>query len=196
LLANLPVAGNQGIREQARSYRRSNMIPQVSEPDIHDLAVRLGQALGARNLMLATAESCTGGWASMAVTAVPGSSGWFERGFVTYSDAAKQEMLGVKPGTLAAHGAVSEAVVREMAQGAVDRSGAKASLAISGVAGPGGGTAAKPVGLVCLGWALEGAESRSRCLQCRGGREDVRRQAVAQALAGLLELLSASPGNP
>ena len=111
------MAGNQGIREQARSYRRS---------DIHDLAVRLGQALGARKLMLATAESCTGGWASMAVTAVPGSSDWFERGFVTYSDAAKQEMLGVKPGTLAAHGAVSEAVVREMAQGAVDRSGAEA----------------------------------------------------------------------
>ena len=172
------------------------MTREDAEPDIHDLAVRLGQALGARKLMLATAESCTGGWASMAVTAVPGSSDWFERGFVTYSDAAKQEMLGVKPGTLAAHGAVSEAVVREMAQGAVDRSGAEASLAISGVAGPGGGTAAKPVGLVCLGWALEGVESRSRCLLCQGGREDVRRQAVAQALAGLLELLSASPGNP
>jgi nicotinamide-nucleotide amidase len=172
------------------------MIPQVSDTDIHDLAVRLGQALGARKLMLATAESCTGGWASMAVTAVPGSSDWFERGFVTYSDAAKQEMLGVKPGTLAAHGAVSEAVVREMAQGAVDRSGAQASLAISGIAGPGGGTADKPVGLVCLGWALEGGESRSRCLQCQGDREDVRRQAVALALRGLLELLSESPGSP
>ena len=132
----------------------------------------------------------------MAVTAVPGSSGWFERGFVSYSNAAKQEMLGVKPGTLAAHGAVSEAVVREMAQGAIARSGAQASLAISGVAGPGGGSAAKPVGLVCLAWAREGGESRSRCLQCQGGREDVRRQAVAQALAGLLALLSASPGKP
>ncbi len=172
------------------------MSSEISEADIHDLAVRLGEALRARKLMLATAESCTGGWASMAVTAVAGSSGWFERGFVTYSNAAKQDMLGVKSETLAAHGAVSEAVVREMAQGAVARSGAQASLAISGVAGPGGGTADKPVGLVCLGWALEGGESRSRCLQCKGAREDVRRQAVAQALAGLLELLSASPGSP
>ena len=172
------------------------MTREAAEPDIHDLAVRLGQALGARKLMLATAESCTGGWASMAVTAVPGSSDWFERGFVTYSDAAKQEMLGVKPGTLAAHGAVSEAAVRAMAQGAISRSGAQASLAISGVAGPGGGSAAKPVGLVCLAWALEGGECRSRCLQCQGDRGDVRRQAVVQALAGLLELLSASPGKP
>ncbi len=179
------------IRVQARSYRGSKMSPGHSEADIHDLAVRLGEALRARNFMLVTAESCTGGWASMAVTAVAGSSGWFERGFVTYSNAAKQDMLGVKPGTLAAHGAVSEAVVREMAEGAVARSAAQASLAISGVAGPGGGTAAKPVGLVCLGWAVQGAETRSRRLQCEGGREDVRRQAVVQALEGLLELLSA-----
>ncbi len=164
-----------------------------SDDYIHDLAERVGEAFRARNLMLAIAESCTGGWACMAVTAVAGSSGWFERGFVTYSNTAKQDMLGVKPETLAAHGAVSEAVVREMAQGAVARSGAQASLAISGVAGPGGGTAAKPVGLVCLGWALHGGETRSRCLQCEGGREDVRRQAVAQALEGLVALLSASP---
>ncbi len=172
------------------------MSADISEDQIHHLAVRLGEVLGARKLMLATAESCTGGWAAMAVTAVAGSSGWFERGFVSYSNAAKQEMLGVKPGTLAAHGAVSEAAVREMAQGAISRSGAQASLAISGVAGPGGGSAAKPVGLVCLAWALEGGECRSRCLQCQGDRGDVRRQAVVQALAGLLELLSASPGKP
>ncbi len=168
----------------------------ISDDRIHPLAVRLGEALCARGLMLATAESCTGGWASMAVTAVAGSSAWFERGFVSYSNGAKRDMLGVKPETLAAHGAVSEAVAREMAQGAVARSAAQVGLAISGVAGPGGGSAAKPVGLVCLGWALEGGETRSRRLQCRGGREEVRRQAVARALEGLIELLSASPERP
>ena len=167
----------------------------MSADEMHELAERLGRALLARRSMLATAESCTGGWASMVLTGVAGSSAWFERGFVTYSDAAKQGMLGVKTATLAAHGAVSEAVVREMAQGAVARSGAKAGLAISGIAGPGGGSAAKPVGLVCLGWAVAGGETRSRCLHCPGGREDVRRQAVVLALQGLLELLSASPGK-
>jgi len=172
------------------------MTQEQSERDIHQLAVRVGEALRARGLVLATAESCTGGWASMAVTAVAGSSAWFDRGFVSYSNGAKQDMLGVKAETLATHGAVSEAVVREMAQGAVAGSAAQVGLAISGVAGPGGGSAAKPVGLVCLGWALPGGESRSRCLQCRGGRKDVRREAVVQALDGLIALLSASPGNP
>jgi len=167
------------------------MSPEFSDSDIYALAVRVGEALQARNLTLVTAESCTGGWASMAVTAVAGSSGWFERGFVPYSNTAKQDMLGVKPETLAAHGAVSEAVVREMAQGAVARSAAQVGLAISGVAGPGGGSAAKPVGLVCLGWAVQGGETRSRRLQCEGGREGVRRRAVVEALGGLLELLPA-----
>ena len=169
------------------------MSREHANAELHDLALRLGEELGARKFMLATAESCTGGWASMAVTAVAGSSGWFERGFVTYSNAAKQEMLGVKPETLAEHGAVSEAVVRELAQGAIARSNAQASLAISGVAGPGGGSAGKPVGLVCLGWALQAGETRSRCLQCEGARDDIRHQAVRQAFEGLLALLSASP---
>ena len=165
----------------------------MSADDMHELAERLGEALLARGFMLATAESCTGGWASMALTAVAGSSAWFERGFVTYSNAAKQDMLGVGSESLATHGAVSEAVVREMAQGAVARSGAGASLAISGIAGPGGASAAKPVGLVCLGWVVPGGRTHSRCLQCAGGREDVRRRAVVLALEGLLELLSATP---
>jgi nicotinamide-nucleotide amidase len=167
------------------------MSPELSDDHLYALAERLGAALRARNFMLATAESCTGGWASMVLTAVAGSSAWFERGFVTYSDAAKQEMLGVKAETLANHGAVSEAVVREMATGAVDRSGAHASLAISGVAGPGGGSATKPVGQVWLGWFIQGVGVHSRGLHCEGGRADVRREAVARALQGLLELLSA-----
>ena len=171
------------------------MAQESSDAAIDALANSVGEALSARGFMLAIAESCTGGWASMAVTAVAGSSAWFERGFVTYSNAAKQEMLGVKTETLAAHGAVSEAVAMEMARGAIAASGARASLAISGIAGPGGGSAAKPVGLVCLGWAMAGGETRSRCLQCAGGREDVRRQAVVLALEGLLELLSASSEN-
>jgi nicotinamide-nucleotide amidase len=164
--------------------------------DLYLLAERLGEALHERHLMLATAESCTGGWASMAVTAVPGSSAWFERGFVAYSNAAKQDMLGVKPEILAAHGAVSEEVVREMAQGAAQRSGAGVSLAISGVAGPGGGTAAKPVGLICLGWLAPGVGLRSHSLRCKGGREDVRRQAVIEAIRGLIMLLEHSSEDP
>lgn len=172
------------------------MSSETSEADIHALAVRVGEALRTRGLTLATAESCTGGWVSMAVTSVPGSSAWFERGFVTYSNAAKQDMLNVEAGTLAEHGAVSEATVREMAQGAIAESPAQVGVAVSGVAGPDGGSAAKPVGLVCLGWALEGGETRSRCLHCDGGREQVRRHAVARALEGLLELLSAPPENP
>jgi nicotinamide-nucleotide amidase len=166
------------------------MNPTISDDDLYTLAERLGEALRGRDSMLAIAESCTGGWAATAVTAVPGSSAWFERGFVTYSNAAKQEMLGVKSETLAAHGAVSEEVVREMAQGATARSAAEVGLAISGVAGPGGGSVSKPVGLVCLAWRVPGVGLRSRCLQCAGDREGIRREAVAQALEGLLALLA------
>ena len=166
---------------------------EKSPADLQALAEQLGEALQARRFMLATAESCTGGFASMVVTAVPGSSAWFERGFVTYTNDAKQDMLGVKSETLTAHGAVSEAVVREMAEGAVARSHAQASLAISGIAGPGGGSETKPVGLVCLGWVVQGSGTSSRCLHCKGGREEVRREAVIEALQGLLELLSTSP---
>jgi nicotinamide-nucleotide amidase len=171
------------------------MRPDMSDDELYALAERIGEALSARHFMLATAESCTGGWASMALTAVPGSSAWFERGFVTYSNAAKQDMLGVQPETLTTHGAVSEEVVTEMARGAAERSGADASLAISGVAGPAGGSAAKPVGLVCLGWLVRGVGTRSRCLRCEGDRQQVRRAAVRLALQGLIELLvSPAPG--
>lgn len=122
---------------------------------IHALAVQVGEQLSRRGLLLATAESCTGGWAASAITAIAGSSGWFDRGFVTYSNLAKQEMLGVLPATLESHGAVSEATAREMALGAVGRSAAHMGVAISGIAGPGGGTDAKPVGTVCFAWSLK-----------------------------------------
>lgn len=156
------------------------------------LAAAVGAALQARRWMLATAESCTGGWIAQAATSVSGSSAWFERGFVTYSNVAKQELLGVREATLAAEGAVSEAVVREMAAGAIARSRAHVAVAVSGVAGPTGGTAAKPVGLVCLAWqAPQGAWSETR--RFGGDREAVRRQAVAAALEGVLRAARGAP---
>ena len=161
----------------------------VMTEELETLAQSLGQQLQAAGLMLATAESCTGGWIAKVVTDIPGSSGWFDRGFVTYSNAAKQEMLGVAIATLERHGAVSEAVVREMALGALARSRARVAVAVSGIAGPGGGTAEKPVGTVCFAWALSGREPVTRW-ECFGGdREAVRRQTVRRALEGLIGLL-------
>ncbi len=155
---------------------------------MNDLAQRIGVALKARGLGLATAESCTGGWVAMALTAIPGSSDWFERGYVTYSNAAKREELGVREATLREHGAVSEATAREMAEGALRRAHAQAALAITGVLGPTGGTAAKPVGTVCFAWA-RGSKISSRTMRFDGDRESVRRQSVLHALEGLLESL-------
>ncbi len=153
--------------------------------DLATLATQVGDCLQRAGLRLATAESCTGGWIAKCMTDVSGSSAWFERGFVTYSNAAKQEMLGVAEETLAAWGAVSEAVVAEMARGAIAHSHASVAVAVSGIAGPGGGTATKPVGTLCLGWALpEGVVVET--VQVQGDREQVRRQAVEQALRGLL----------
>jgi nicotinamide-nucleotide amidase len=162
------------------------------DQELFDLAVRAGRALKAHGLMLATAESCTGGWVGQCVTMVSGSSEWFERGFVTYTNVAKSEMLGVQPATLDAHGAVSEQTVREMVEGALVHSHARVALAVSGVAGPTGGTAQKPVGLVCIGWGLHGGERRSATFHFGGDRDAVRRQAVIAALNGLLELIHES----
>lgn len=161
--------------------------------DLEALAARVGEALAARGVALATAESCTGGLAASVVTAIPGSSRWFDRGFVAYSNEAKVDMLGVDAATLAAHGAVSEAAVEEMAAGALARGRAGVSLAISGVAGPGGGSEAKPVGTVCLAWARRDGVRRSRRVALAGDRRGVRHAAVALALEGVLELLSAPP---
>jgi nicotinamide-nucleotide amidase len=153
------------------------------------LAERLGVRLKARGAMLVTAESCTGGWVAEAVTAIAGSSEWFERGFVTYSNAAKEEMLGVRAETLARHGAVSEETAREMALGALSHSRGSVALAITGVAGPGGGSRAKPVGTVCFAWALQGDPASAETRHFAGDREAVRRQSVEHALARVLELL-------
>ena len=155
---------------------------------MNELAQRLGAALKARGLKLATAESCTGGWVAMALTAIPGSSEWFERGYVTYSNAAKREDLGVAGETLRRQGAVSEAVAREMAAGALKRARAEVALAITGVAGPTGGTAEKPVGLVCFAWA-HGSKITSETRRFDGDRESVRRQSVLHALDRATELL-------
>ncbi len=151
------------------------------------LATLAGTRLKARGLKLATAESCTGGWVAQAVTAIAGSSDWFERGFVTYSDEAKQEMLGVRAETLARAGAVSEETALEMARGALAASRAQVAVSITGVAGPAGGTAAKPVGMVCFGWALAGGAAAAATKHFPGDREAVRRQSVHFALQGVLE---------
>ena len=155
---------------------------------MNELAPQVGAALKARGLRLVTAESCTGGWVSMALTAVAGSSDWFERGYVTYSNAAKRDDLGVQEETLRRHGAVSEETAREMAAGAIRRTGTQAALAITGIAGPTGGTTAKPVGTVCFAWA-HGSNISSETRRFDGDRESVRRQSVLHALKGLLQRL-------
>ncbi len=164
-------------------------------PDDRTLAALAGEVaelLCERHLMLVTAESCTGGWIAKCCTDLPGSSHWFERGFVTYTNEAKMEELGVLAATLQIHGAVSEATVAEMAAGALHHSRAQVSVAVSGIAGPGGGRPDKPVGTVCFGWALAGKGPVSRQLYIVGDREQIRRQAVAVALRGVLDVVRAS----
>jgi nicotinamide-nucleotide amidase len=163
---------------------------RVSDDELYQLAEQLGGLLKARGMMLATAESCTGGWTAERITAVPGSSAWFDRGFITYTNQSKQDMLGVSASTLEQYGAVSEETVLEMAAGALKNSRAQAALSISGIAGPGGGTPKKPVGLVCIGWCIAGMAPISTTCRLSGDREEIRSRAVASALRGLIELLS------
>jgi len=155
------------------------------------LAALAGQRLKDAGALLATAESCTGGWAAQAITAMAGSSDWFERGFVTYSNDAKREQLGVAEATLTRHGAVSEQTASAMARGALENSRARVALAVTGIAGPSGGSAAKPVGMVCFAWAARGAPPRCETRHFSGDRESVRRQSVERALEGVIELLDA-----
>ena len=154
------------------------------------LAARLGGLLKAHGLMLATAESCTGGGVAQAITDMAGSSAWFERGFVTYSNLSKQEMLGVLDATLDRYGAVSEAVVREMVEGALHHSHAQVTLAVSGIAGPGGGTQDKPVGTVWFAWGMRHGAIHAQRHQLAGNRSEVRAQAVRIALQGIIDLLN------
>jgi len=159
------------------------------DQEITELADQLGVSLRASKFQLAAAESCTGGWLVKAVTDIAGSSTWFDRGFVTYSNQAKQDMLGVSELVLREHGAVSEASVLAMAEGALQHSLADVSVAISGIAGPGGATLDKPVGTVWLAWAKRGDDTVARCFLFGGDREAVRAQAVIAGLEGLLALL-------
>jgi len=160
-------------------------------PDTYPIAEQLGLALLARGWRITAAESCTGGGIASAITDVPGSSGWFDMAFVTYSNAAKQQLIGVHAATLAACGAVSEAEAEEMASGALQAANAQIAVAVSGIAGPSGGSAEKPVGTVCFAYATAG-EVVSETLCFAGDRAAVRRQTVAHALAGLLRIVQPS----
>ncbi len=160
---------------------------------IVELAELLGGRLRARRMWLATAESCTAGGVAYAVTQVAGSSRWFDRGFVTYSNAAKRQQLGVSSADLRLHGAVSEPVARAMARGALGASDAQIAVGVTGIAGPGGGSADKPVGLVCFSWALRRAGElrlRTETRHLGGDRAAVRTQAIIVALEGLLQMLA------
>lgn len=160
------------------------------ENEISVLAGQLAARLSQTNRKMAAAESCTGGWISKVCTDLPGSSGWFERGFVTYSNEAKMELLGVRPATLDRFGAVSAAVAEEMASGALSRALVQVSVAVTGIAGPDGGSEEKPVGTVWFGWAVSDRATESECVQFDGDRDAVRRQTVLFALDGLLQRIS------
>jgi nicotinamide-nucleotide amidase len=158
-----------------------------SEGDIAALAAELGRRLAARGAYAATAESCTGGLVAGAITAIAGSSGWFDRGFVTYTNAAKTELLGVDAGALARNGAVSEATAIAMAEGALRASRADFSVAVTGIAGPAGGTPDKPVGTVCFAWAVRGGPAAAATHHFSGARDAVREASVIVALQGLID---------
>jgi len=170
---------------------KSPTLPAKADLDtlIDQRVAELARRMEDRGWRLATAESCTGGWVAKVLTDRAGSSRWFECGYVTYSNASKARLLGVSSLTLESYGAVSEATVREMAAGACRAAGVDCAVAISGVAGPGGGTPDKPVGTVWLAWAAADGELVSRCFLWAGDREAVRRQAVAESLLGLLMIL-------
>ena len=159
----------------------------LSEDEIVALAAELGRRLASRRALVTAAESCTGGLVAGAITSIPGSSGWFQRGFVTYSNEAKTEMLGVPAETLARHGAVSEETARSMAEGALRAGRANYAVAITGVAGPDGGTPAKPVGMVCFGWAALDGSTTSTTKRLPGDRAAVRHASVIVALQGLID---------
>jgi len=161
-----------------------------SDAELDALAVRVGARLRALRQMLVTAESCTGGWIAKTVTDIAGSSDWFDCGMAAYSYEAKQAMLGVRAETLLEHGAVSRETVMEMVAGALVHSGASVAVAVTGIAGPSGGTPEKPVGSVWVAWKRRGGYPHAELFQFQGNRDAVRRQTVAVALDGLLKTLT------
>lgn len=161
----------------------------MNDDALRSLAEQVGTRLRAHQWTLATAESCTGGWIAKVFTDIEGSSDWFDRGFVTYSNAAKQDLLDVRAQTLESYGAVSEQTAGEMALGALHHSGAQISVAVTGIAGPGGGTREKPVGTVWLAWSARDRATQTRLVHLDGDRDAVRRQSVQLALAGVLDVL-------
>jgi nicotinamide-nucleotide amidase len=160
------------------------------EADVEALAADLGARLLALRCFVTAAESCTGGLVAGAITAIAGSSDWFDRGFVTYSNESKRELLGVDEAILREHGAVSEPAAIAMAEGALKRSNAMLSVAITGIAGPGGGTPSKPVGMVCFAWAQRDGPTLGATHHLAGNRAEVRHASVAIALRGLIDLAS------
>lgn len=161
--------------------------------DLYSLAERLGRHMLGAGHLLALAESCTGGWIAQSVTEIAGSSAWFDRGFVTYSNPAKIAMLGVRETTLQSFGAVSAQTACEMVAGALLNSKADVALAVTGIAGPGGGTREKPVGLVFIAWMFRGQQCHCLEHQLDGGRHEIRRQTVQQALHYLLDAYESAP---
>ncbi len=153
--------------------------------ELFEISQQLGKLLQSKDKKISTAESCTGGWISQIITDVPGSSAWFDRGFVTYSNAAKMQMLGVKPETLDAFGAASAQTATEMANGALQNSDADCAIAVTGIAGPTGGTIKKPVGTVFIAWAYKNQETKVIKKELTGNRFEIRQQSVKLALKGI-----------
>jgi nicotinamide-nucleotide amidase len=166
----------------------SSSVP--TDAELHALARQAADEVLRQKLMLVTAESCTGGWIAKTLTDIPGSSAWFDAGVVTYSYEAKEALLGVNPRTLEHDGAVSEETALEMVSGALARFGAGVAVAVTGIAGPSGGTPEKPVGTVWIGWKRRGGYAHARLYHFAGDRDAVRRQTVAAALAGLRKTLT------
>jgi nicotinamide-nucleotide amidase len=166
------------------------MTQTPSDPQLRGQAQALGERLRAAHEHLVTAESCTGGWIAKCLTDIAGSSDWFDCGLVVYSYEAKQALLGVRPQTLEEHGAVSRETAIEMVSGALVHSGASVAVAVTGIAGPGGGSADKPVGTVWIAWKRRGGYARAQAFHFDGDREAVRRQTVGQALQGIDGLLA------
>lgn len=156
---------------------------------LYELSQQVGKALSQQGILLVTAESCTGGWLGQVITSVPGSSAWYDRGFITYSNLSKQETLGVQSSTLERFGAVSSQTAQEMVSGALNRSHAHIGVSITGIAGPGGGTIEKPIGMVCFAWAIKDGLLQKEIKNFSGDRDLIRFKAVETALNGLLVLM-------